>query len=70
MADTNDRERANDAFDAARAAHELEVLLRSLAESLCRGEAPDAITAGFIPGARARLNALIALAMPADGDAP
>lgn len=65
----NDHERANDAFDAARAAHDPEVLLRSLAESLRRGETPDAITARFIPSARDRLNALIALALPADGDA-
>lgn len=46
---TPDRERARHAFDAAGAAHDLERLLLSLAESLRRGETPDATVAALIP---------------------
>lgn len=66
----SDRERGFLAQDAADAAHQLERSLLSLAHSLRRREPPDAFTLALIPGARDRLSALIALAMPADGDAP
>lgn len=56
------RERAKGAFAAAQVAHELEVLLRSLAERLVRGETPDRMTAAFIEAARDRLNFLTTLA--------
>lgn len=59
----NDRERARHAFDAAGAGYDLERLLLSLGESLRRGEAPDAVVAAGIPGARDRLNASVALAI-------
>ena len=55
-----DAERARCAFDAARSAHELEVALRSVAESLWRSEAPDKLTLGFIPSLLDRLKLLTA----------
>lgn len=60
---TPDRERARHAFDAAGAAHDLERLLLSLAESLRRGETPDATVAALIPSTRDRLNALTTLSI-------
>lgn len=58
------RERARHAADAASAAHDLERLMLSLAESLRRGETPHPMTFAFIQPVRDRLNALIDLALP------
>lgn len=62
MQDT-DRERALRAAEAASAAHDLERLMLSLAESLRRGETPHPLTFAFVEPTQNRLNALIAFAL-------
>ena len=64
------RERARFADDASRAAHELERMMLTIRESLSRGEVPDPMAIGFVPGCLERLTALVSLALPAaEGDA-
>lgn len=55
-----DADRAQDAFDGARSAHELEVALRSVGESLRRSEVPDKLTLVCIPSLLDRIKMLTA----------
>lgn len=55
---TDRREAMRFAHDAANSAHELERSFLHVAEAVRRGEAPDKLTAGMIPGLIDRLSAL------------
>lgn len=56
-------ERARTARDAANLAHELERHLLSIAESIGRGEAPDVMAVGLLPGLMSRIQELSAFTL-------